>query len=91
VHPILLNKEHYLTILIARECHERVMHSGVKETDTGGTVQVLGHSSKEFHQEDLAQMHCMLPISGKAISTISSSAFACFPSEWSQTILPHWS
>jgi hypothetical protein len=32
VHPILLNKEHYLTILIARECHERVMHSGVKAT-----------------------------------------------------------
>ena len=29
---ILLNKEHHLTLLIARDCHDRVMHSGVKAT-----------------------------------------------------------
>ena len=34
VHPVLLNKEHHLTILIVRECHKRVMHSGVKATLT---------------------------------------------------------
>ena len=33
-HPILLNKEHYLALLIMRECHERVRHRGVKATLT---------------------------------------------------------
>ena len=32
--PILLDKEHYLTLLITRECHERVRHGGVKATLT---------------------------------------------------------
>ena len=33
-HPILLNKDHHLTTLIVRDCHERVMHGGVKATMT---------------------------------------------------------
>ena len=33
-HPILLYKDHYLTVLIARRAHERVLHNGVKETLT---------------------------------------------------------
>ena len=33
-HPIPLNKDHYLTNLIMNECHERVMHGGVKATLT---------------------------------------------------------
>ena len=33
-HPIFLNKDHYLTNLIVNECHERVMHGGVKATFT---------------------------------------------------------
>lgn len=33
-HPILLHKEHHLTLLIVRECHKRVMHGGVKTTLT---------------------------------------------------------
>ena len=31
-HPILLSRDHHLTMLIVRECHERVMHRGVKAT-----------------------------------------------------------
>ena len=31
-HPILLDKTHYLTTLIVRDCHTRVMHGGVKAT-----------------------------------------------------------
>ena len=30
-HPIILDKNHYLTTLIIRECHKKVMHNGVKE------------------------------------------------------------
>ena len=33
-HPIFLEKDHYLTELIVRECHARVMHSGVAATLT---------------------------------------------------------
>ena len=33
-HPILLDKDHHLTNLILNECHERVMHGGVKATLT---------------------------------------------------------
>ena len=33
-HPILLEKEHYVTTLIVRHCHEQVHHNGVKETLT---------------------------------------------------------
>ena len=33
-HPILLNRNHHLTTLIIRDCHERVMHGGVKSTLT---------------------------------------------------------
>lgn len=33
-HPILLNKQHQLTLLVVRECHERVMQGGVKATLT---------------------------------------------------------
>lgn len=32
--PILLDKQHHLTLLIVTECHERVMHGGVKATLT---------------------------------------------------------
>lgn len=32
--PILLDKEHYVTALIVRHCHERVHHNGIKETLT---------------------------------------------------------
>ena len=32
--PILLDKNHHLTFLIVKECHGRVMHSGVKATLT---------------------------------------------------------
>ena len=32
--PMLLDKNHYLTNLIVKECHERVMHGGVKATLT---------------------------------------------------------
>ena len=31
-HPILLDNTHHLTVLVVRECHERVMHNGVQET-----------------------------------------------------------
>ena len=30
-HPIIFDKNHYLTTLIIRECHKKVMHNGVKE------------------------------------------------------------
>ena len=30
-HPVLLKTKHHLTLLIVRECHETVKHSGVKE------------------------------------------------------------
>ena len=33
-HPILLDNDHHLTNLILNECHERVMHGGVKATLT---------------------------------------------------------
>ena len=33
-HPILLSKQHFLTKLIVRNAHERVMHNGVKDTLT---------------------------------------------------------
>lgn len=33
-HPVFLGKTHHLTTLIVRECHERVMHSGVNATLT---------------------------------------------------------
>jgi len=33
-YPILLDKSHYFTTLIVRDCHARVMHSGVKATLT---------------------------------------------------------
>ncbi|CAB4006340.1 PREDICTED: uncharacterized protein LOC106817579 [Paramuricea clavata] len=33
-YPILLETAHYLTTLIVRDCHERVMHGGVKATLT---------------------------------------------------------
>ena len=33
-HPILLDKDHHLTNLVLNECHERVMHGGVKATLT---------------------------------------------------------
>ena len=33
-HPILLDKKHYLTLLIVRNAHQRVQHNGVKETLT---------------------------------------------------------
>lgn len=33
-HPILLNKQHHLTLLTVKECNERVMHGGVKATLT---------------------------------------------------------
>ena len=33
-HPILLDKDHHLTNLILNECHERVMHNGIKTTLT---------------------------------------------------------
>ena len=31
-HPIPLNKGDHLTLLIVRECHERVVHGGIKTT-----------------------------------------------------------
>ena len=31
-HPILLPKEHHITILIIWDCHKRVLHNGTKET-----------------------------------------------------------
>ena len=34
IHPILLDKNHHLTILFIRQAHERVMHSRVKATLT---------------------------------------------------------
>ena len=33
-HPIILPQGHYLTELIIRDCHQRVLHNGVKETLT---------------------------------------------------------
>ena len=33
-HAIILDKDHHLTTLIIRECHKKVMHSGVQETLT---------------------------------------------------------
>ena len=33
-HPIILTKQHFLTTLIVRNAHERVMHNGVKDTLT---------------------------------------------------------
>ena len=33
-HPILLNKKHYLTVLVIRDAHNRVHHNGVRETLT---------------------------------------------------------
>ncbi|CAB4044190.1 Hypothetical predicted protein, partial [Paramuricea clavata] len=33
-YPILLDTAHYLTTLIVRDCHERVMHGGIKATLT---------------------------------------------------------
>ena len=32
IHPILLPRDHHITILIIQDCHERVMHNGTKET-----------------------------------------------------------
>ena len=31
-HPIILDMNHYLTTLIIRECHKKVVHNGVRET-----------------------------------------------------------
>ena len=33
-HAILLNSKHHITTLIIKDCHEKVMHNGVKETLT---------------------------------------------------------
>ena len=33
-HPVLLCKQHHLTLLIVQDAHERVKHNGVKETLT---------------------------------------------------------
>ena len=33
-HPILLPRQHYLTTLVVRQAHSRVLHNGVKETLT---------------------------------------------------------
>ena len=33
-HPIILTQDHYLTELIIRDCHQRVLYNGVKETLT---------------------------------------------------------
>ena len=33
-HPILLEKDHYITSLIVEDSHKRVMHGGVKSTLT---------------------------------------------------------
>ena len=33
-HPILLPRDHYLTTLIVRRAHQRVLHNGVKDTLT---------------------------------------------------------
>ena len=33
-HPIILPQDHYLTELIIRDCHQRVLHNGMKETLT---------------------------------------------------------
>ena len=33
-HPILLDANHGFTMLVISDCHERVMHGGVKETLT---------------------------------------------------------
>ena len=33
-HPIILPQDHYLTELIIQDCHQRVLHNGVKETLT---------------------------------------------------------
>lgn len=33
-HPILLDKKHYFTKLVVKDCHARVLHNGMKETLT---------------------------------------------------------
>ena len=33
-HPVFLNKDHHLTYLIVKDCHERIMHGGDKATLT---------------------------------------------------------
>ena len=33
-HPVILSKHHFLTTLVVRNAHERVMHNGVKDTLT---------------------------------------------------------
>ena len=32
IHPILLPRDHHIKNLIIQDCHDRVMHNGIKET-----------------------------------------------------------
>ena len=51
-HPILLDKDHHLTNLILNECHERVMHNGIKTTLT----ELQSRYWETASEEDVTQL-----------------------------------
>ena len=79
-HPILLNKEHYLALLITRECHERVRHGGVKATLTELRSQYWIVRGRCFIKRILRGC-VMSPISREAVPSTTCPAFAFISSE----------
>ena len=55
-HPILLPKKHYLTVLLVKHSHKRVMHNGVKETLTELQTEYFGL----FVEDNLYDTCCIL-------------------------------
>ena len=64
-HPIILDKNHYLTTLIIRECHKKVMHNGVKETLTELRSQYWLVRGRQFIRTQLGKCATCRRFEGK--------------------------
>ena len=64
-HPIILDKNHYLTTLIIRECHKKVMHNGVKETLTELRSQYWLVRGRQFIRTQLGKCATCRKFEGK--------------------------
>ena len=49
-HPILLTRQHTFTRLVVKRAHERLQHSGVKETLTELRSKILGSTGESLSQ-----------------------------------------
>ena len=94
LHPILLPKDHLFTVLVVRRAHQRVMHSGIKDTLTEIRSKYWIPQGRAFVRQFIGRCVLCRRYSASSYSVPSPPPLPEFnvllSLRWEWTMLVHW-